>query len=175
MGCESLPHNYISTGPSSVTIMMIPQTTSEFESCPTSIPYPPEHDLTTQYATMGRMIWHWNDSSLGNLPRGGLCTGAYLGLFGRSSFFDSHRSDAREWTDFRSLFHPGAFVYTTWTGRTPIEDFIKALQDEIDEGASIMHRIHGSSVDLAGTRAVVKTKATITQRFELPPNGCELF
>lgn len=79
--------------------------------------------------------------------------------------------DAREWTNFRSLFHPGAFVYTTWTGRMSIEDFIKASQDGMDKGASGMHRIHGSSVDLAGTRAVVKMKATITQRFELPPNG----
>ncbi|KAK0203151.1 hypothetical protein DFS33DRAFT_963805 [Desarmillaria ectypa] len=48
--------------------------------------------------------------------------------------------DAREWTNFRSLFHPGAFVYTTWTGRTPIEDFIKVSQDGMDKSASIMHR-----------------------------------
>ncbi|KAJ6618872.1 PEP2-like protein [Mycena sp. CBHHK59/15] len=78
--------------------------------------------------------------------------------------------DAREWENFRSIFHPGAFVYTTWTGKTPIEDFITASQDGMDKGVSIMHRIHGSSVDLANTRAVVKMKATITQRFELPPN-----
>ncbi|KAJ6570980.1 Pea pathogenicity protein 2 [Mycena vulgaris] len=79
--------------------------------------------------------------------------------------------DAREWENFRSLFHPGAFVYTTWTGRISIEDFIIISQEGMDRGAFIMHRIHGSSVDLAGTRAVVKMKATITQRFELPPNS----
>lgn len=45
----------------------------------------------------------------------------------------------------------------------------------MDGGASIMHRVHGSSVDLAGSRAVVKMKATITQRFELPPNRFVLF
>ncbi|KAJ7667125.1 PEP2-like protein [Mycena rosella] len=81
--------------------------------------------------------------------------------------------DAREWENFRSIFHPGAFVYTTWTGRISIDDFIMISQEGMDRGASIMHRIHGSSVDLAtaGTRAVVKMKATITQRFELPPNS----
>lgn len=38
----------------------------------------------------------------------------------------------------------------------------------MDAGAHIMHRIHGTTVDLAGTRAVAKMKATITQRFSLP-------
>ncbi|KIM91178.1 hypothetical protein PILCRDRAFT_811687 [Piloderma croceum F 1598] len=81
--------------------------------------------------------------------------------------------DAREWENFRSLFHPDAFVYTTWTGRTAIEDFITASQGGMDNGAFIMHRIHGSSVDIeeGGKRAVVKMKATITQRFELPPKN----
>jgi hypothetical protein len=40
----------------------------------------------------------------------------------------------------------------------------------MDKGAFIMHRIHGSTTDInpAGTRAVTKMKATITQRFEFP-------
>lgn len=39
----------------------------------------------------------------------------------------------------------------------------------MDNGAFIMHRIHGSTTDInpAGTRAVTKMKATITQRFDL--------
>jgi hypothetical protein len=36
-----------------------------------------------------------------------------------------------------------------------------------EKGVFIMHRIHGTSVDLAGTRAICKMKATITQRFNL--------
>lgn len=39
-----------------------------------------------------------------------------------------------------------------------------------DTGAFIMHRIHGSSVDIQGERAICKMKATITQRFML--EGC---
>lgn len=39
-----------------------------------------------------------------------------------------HR-DNREWLNFQSIFHPdGAHVYTTWTGRTHVDDFIKASQ-----------------------------------------------
>ncbi|KAF7316141.1 SnoaL-like domain-containing protein [Mycena indigotica] len=78
--------------------------------------------------------------------------------------------DAREWENFRSLFHPGAVVYTTWTGRIGLEEFIAVSQAGMDAGAHIMHRVHGCSVDIKpdARRAVVKMKATITQRFVLP-------
>ncbi|GAC71554.1 hypothetical protein PANT_3d00101 [Moesziomyces antarcticus T-34] len=79
--------------------------------------------------------------------------------------------DAREWDNFRSIFHPdGAYVYTTWTGKTHIDDFIQASKASIEAGAFIMHRIHGTSVDLLGDRAICKMKATITQRFVLDGN-----
>jgi len=42
----------------------------------------------------------------------------------------------------------------------------------MDRGAFIMHRVHGSTTDIQGNRAVTKMKATITQRFEL--DGCEV-
>ena len=80
--------------------------------------------------------------------------------------------DHFEWENFRSIFHPGAFVYTTWTGRTALEDFIKLSQDGMDEGSHIMHRVHGTTVDIAGARAIAKMKATITQRFVI--DGCEV-
>ena len=76
--------------------------------------------------------------------------------------------DAREWENFASIFHPeGAYVYTTWTGKTHINDFIEASKGSMESGAFIMHRIHGTSVDLLGDRAICKMKATITQRFSL--------
>jgi hypothetical protein len=100
-----------------------------------------------------------------------------------------YKSDACEWENFKSIFHyPDAFVYTTWTGRTPIADFIKASQGGMDKGAFIMHRVHGTTTDIQGDRyfppsnllfyftnqnsAVTKMKATITQRFVL--DGCEV-
>lgn len=82
--------------------------------------------------------------------------------------------DACEWENFASIFHPDAYVYTTWTGKTFYKDFIEASKRGMDAGAFIMHRCHGISTDinLAGNRAVTKMKATITQRFEL--SGCEV-
>jgi hypothetical protein len=44
----------------------------------------------------------------------------------------------------------------------------------MDNGAFIMHRIHGSTTDINAdaTRAVTKMKATITQRFTI--DGCDV-
>jgi hypothetical protein len=82
-------------------------------------------------------------------------------------------SDACEWENLKSIFHPDAYIYTTWTGRTHHLDFIQASQAGMDRGAFIMHRIHGSSTDITpdAKRAITKMKATITQRFTI--DGCE--
>lgn len=84
----------------------------------------------------------------------------------------SNLRDACEWENFESIFHEGAYVYTTWTGRTPIKDFIKASQTGMDRGAFIMHRIHGNTTDIQGNRGITKMKASITQRFLL--DECEV-
>ncbi|KAH8799977.1 hypothetical protein F5882DRAFT_394244 [Hyaloscypha sp. PMI_1271] len=77
--------------------------------------------------------------------------------------------DACEWENLKSIFHPSAFIYTTWTGRTHYQDFISASQAGMDKGAFIMHRCHGTTTDISpsGLRAVTKMKATITQRFSI--------
>ncbi|KAH8812450.1 hypothetical protein F5884DRAFT_310112 [Xylogone sp. PMI_703] len=82
--------------------------------------------------------------------------------------------DSSEWENLASIFHSDAYIYTTWTGRTHFRDFIAASQRGMDNGAWIMHRVHGSTTDinLSATRAVTKMKATITQRFDL--NGVEV-
>ena len=82
---------------------------------------------------------------------------------------DISSSDACEWENLKSLFHPNAFIYTTWTGRTAYLDFIAASQAGMDKGAFIMHRCHGATTDInpEGTRAVTKMKSTITQRFNI--------
>ncbi|KAJ9649714.1 Vacuolar protease A [Coniosporium tulheliwenetii] len=82
--------------------------------------------------------------------------------------------DACEWENLLSIFHPDAYIYTTWTGRTHHRDFIAASKAGMDKGAFIMHRCHGASTDInpEATRAVTKMKATITQRFIM--EGCEV-
>ncbi|USP82877.1 hypothetical protein yc1106_10151 [Curvularia clavata] len=77
--------------------------------------------------------------------------------------------DACEWENFESIFHEGAYVYTTWSGRVLFSDFINGSKAGMDKGAFIMHRCHGTTSDISpdGKRAVTKMKATITQRFDL--------
>ena len=84
------------------------------------------------------------------------------------------RRDACEWENLKSLFHPDAYIYTTWTGRTHYMDFINASQKGMDNGAFIMHRCYGASTDIEpeAKSAVTKMKACITQRFVL--DGCEV-
>lgn len=79
--------------------------------------------------------------------------------------------DACEWENLRSIFHPQAHVYTTWTGLIHHDNFISASQAGMDKGAFIMHRAHGITTDInpEATRAVTKMKATITQRFSNLP------
>ncbi|KAK3676652.1 hypothetical protein LTR78_003427 [Recurvomyces mirabilis] len=82
--------------------------------------------------------------------------------------------DACEWENFRSIFAEAAYVYTTWSGKFHVDDFIEASKMGVDQGVFIMHRAHGvtSNLHLDAGRAVTKMKATITQRFEL--DGCEV-
>lgn len=75
--------------------------------------------------------------------------------------------DASEWKNYRQCFADDAYVFTTWSGGLPIDDFISASQKGRAEGDFISHRATGTLVDLSSTttRAIAKMKTTITQRF----------
>ncbi|KAI0480900.1 hypothetical protein GGR56DRAFT_688302 [Xylariaceae sp. FL0804] len=81
--------------------------------------------------------------------------------------------DASEWKNFRSLFCEDAYVWTTWSKRQHIDRFIEVSKQGKARGDFIMHRECGTLVDLNPStgRAVGKMKATITQRFTLPPSS----
>ncbi|GAA6018345.1 hypothetical protein JCM11491_005940 [Sporobolomyces phaffii] len=88
--------------------------------------------------------------------------------------FPVHR-DACEWSKLRRVFADDeAYVFTTWSGGVPIDEFIKISETGFQNGVKIAHRVNGSTVDVAisgkgqGTRALGKLKATITQRFKMP-------
>lgn len=74
--------------------------------------------------------------------------------------------DASEWRNYRALFTDDAYVFTTWSGGLPIEDFIKVSKEGRARGDFIMHRENGTLADLnlAKERGIGKMKATITQR-----------
>ncbi|KAL6230899.1 hypothetical protein BDW75DRAFT_221476 [Aspergillus navahoensis] len=77
--------------------------------------------------------------------------------------------DACEWENFASIFHPGAHIYTTWSGKVLFTEFFEVSKAGMDRGAFIMHRCNGTTTDITtdGRRAVTKMKAMITQRFVL--------
>ncbi|GAA5868611.1 hypothetical protein JCM1840_005508 [Sporobolomyces johnsonii] len=97
--------------------------------------------------------------------------------------FPAHR-DACEWSKLRALFAlEEAYVFTTWSGGVPIDEFIEISEAGFAKGVKIAHRVNGGTVDLAtsgpaaGKRALGKLKATITQRFVMPAEGggdCEV-
>ncbi|KAH8918176.1 putative pathogenesis associated protein Pep2 [Atractiella rhizophila] len=88
----------------------------------------------------------------------------------------THR-DACEWSRLRNLFTDEGYVFTTWSAGRPIDEFIKLSSAGFKRGDFIMHRMNGSTVDIAasgpgaGIRAIGKMKATITQRFIFPALG----
>ena len=71
--------------------------------------------------------------------------------------------DAGDWERFRAVWHDDGWMTATWF-QGPAEKFIEVSRAAFDQGASILHFLGGSSVDLKGERAVAQTKMTISQR-----------
>ena len=71
--------------------------------------------------------------------------------------------DAGDWERFRTVWHDDAWMNATWF-QGPARDFIEVSRAGFDKGVSILHFLGGSSVELAGARAIAQTKMTISQR-----------
>jgi hypothetical protein len=71
--------------------------------------------------------------------------------------------DAGDWERFRSLWHADGRMMATWC-QADAEGFIQASQQGWARGVSILHFLGGSTVDIAGERAIAQTKMTISQR-----------
>ena len=71
--------------------------------------------------------------------------------------------DAGDWERFRTVWHDDGWMSATWF-QGPAAAFIEVSRAGFDKGVSILHFLGGSSVDLAGPRAVAQTKMTINQR-----------
>lgn len=71
--------------------------------------------------------------------------------------------DAGDWERFATVWHDDGWMSATWfQGRA--HDFIAVSRDGFERGVSILHFLGGTSVDIAGDRAVAQTKMTINQR-----------
>lgn len=71
--------------------------------------------------------------------------------------------DAGDWERFRTVWHDDGWMMATWFQGTA-EQFIEANKKGWARGVLILHFQGGTSIDLAGDRAVAQTKMTIAQR-----------
>ena len=81
--------------------------------------------------------------------------------------------DAGDWERFRTVWHDDGRMEATWF-QGSADEFIKVSREGFERGVSILHFLGGTSVDLAGTRAVAQTKMTISQRATVDDVACDV-
>ena len=81
--------------------------------------------------------------------------------------------DAGDWERFATVWHDDGVMMATWF-QGPAKDFIRVTREGWAKGVSILHFLGGSSIDLAGSRAIVQTKMTISQRGDVQGVACDV-
>jgi len=81
--------------------------------------------------------------------------------------------DARLWERFRSVWHVDGRMMATWF-QGSFEDFIKVNDEGWARGVRILHFLGGSTIDVAGHRAIAQTKMTISQRAPVEGVICDV-
>jgi hypothetical protein len=81
--------------------------------------------------------------------------------------------DAGDWDRFRTVWHSDGRMMATWTQGTA-DEFIAVSKAGWAKGVSILHFLGGTSIDLAGDRAVSQTKMTISQRGDVEGIVCDV-
>jgi hypothetical protein len=81
--------------------------------------------------------------------------------------------DARQWDRFRTVWHPEGWMMATWF-QGGFEEFIKVSQEGFDRGVRILHEISGTTVDVAGNRAIADSKMKIMQRAPVDGVLCDV-
>ena len=81
--------------------------------------------------------------------------------------------DAGDWERFRTVWHDDGRMMATWFQGTA-EEFIEASRAGWDRGVQILHFLGGTSIDVAGDRAIAQTKMTISQRAEVEGVLCDV-
>ena len=81
--------------------------------------------------------------------------------------------DAGDWERFATVWHDDGVMMATWF-QGPAKEFIRVTQEGWKKGVSILHFLGGTSIDLAGDRAIVQTKMTISQRGDVQGVLCDV-
>jgi len=74
--------------------------------------------------------------------------------------------DAGDWERFATCWTRDGRMMATWF-QGSAEAFIRVSREGFERGVSILHFLGGSTIDVAGERAVSQTKMTINQRAEV--------
>ena len=81
--------------------------------------------------------------------------------------------DAGDWDRFSTVWHDDGVMMATWF-QGPAADFIRVTKEGWAKGVSILHFLGGTSIDLAGDRAIAQTKMTISQRGDVHGVQCDV-
>jgi hypothetical protein len=81
--------------------------------------------------------------------------------------------DALLWDRFRTVWHEDGRMMATWF-QGSAEEFIKVSEEGYARGVRILHFLGGSSIDVAGPRAIGQTKMTISQRASVDGVLCDV-
>ena len=81
--------------------------------------------------------------------------------------------DARMWDRFRTVWHDDGVMQATWFQGSR-DQFIKVSEEGYARGVRILHFLGGSTIDVAGTRAIAQTKMTISQRAKVEDVLCDV-
>ncbi len=81
--------------------------------------------------------------------------------------------DAGDWERFATVWHDDGYMMATWF-QGPARDFIHVSREGFERGVSILHFLGGTSVDVAGARAIAQTKMTISQRATVHGTECDV-
>jgi hypothetical protein len=72
-------------------------------------------------------------------------------------------SDSGDWERFATVWHDDGWMTATWF-QGPAVEFQKARRAGFERGVSIIHFLGGTTIEVAGERAIAQTKMTIDQR-----------
>ena len=81
--------------------------------------------------------------------------------------------DARMWERFRTVWHEDGRMMATWFQGSR-DEFIKVSEEGYARGVRILHFLGGSTIDVAGNRAIAQTKMTISQRAKVDDVLCDV-
>jgi len=81
--------------------------------------------------------------------------------------------DAGDWERFATVWHHDGVMMATWF-QGPAAEFIRVSREGFERGVRILHFLGGTSIDLAGRRAIAQTKMTITQRATVEEVECDV-